>query len=36
MDYECDFGYYRTEEGTCQKVDPEDTDKAVKGGLNEY
>jgi len=34
MDYECDVGYFRTEEGTCQKLD-EDDDKGTKGGLSE-
>lgn len=34
MDYECDVGYYRTEEGTCLKNEDEQ-EKPLKGGLTE-
>jgi hypothetical protein len=35
MDYECDVGYMKTEEGTCQKIDTEEDEKKPKGGLTE-
>jgi hypothetical protein len=38
MDYECDVGYQKSEEGsTCLKIESDDPekDKPLKGGLTE-
>jgi hypothetical protein len=29
MDYECDIGYLKTEQGTCQKIEVVDGDSAI-------
>lgn len=35
MDFECDIGFIKTDEGSCMKLDTVEDDKKPKGGLTD-